>query len=47
MNMWTWGGGRMNREVKTVVCAMSCVKQIAGGNILYKAGSSAGCFVVT
>ena len=37
----------MNWEIKTVVCTMSCVKQIASQNILYNAGSSAGCFVVT
>ena len=33
--------------IKTVVCAMSCVKQKASGNLPYNAGSSAGCFVVT
>ena len=37
----------MNREIGIDVYALLCVKQIASGNLLYSAGSSAQRFVMT
>ena len=47
--MWTEGGGRgeMNWEIGVDICTLPCVKQIASRNLLYGAGSSALCSVVT
>ena len=41
------GEGGMNREIGIDVCSLPRVKRIAGGNLLYSAGSSAWCSVVT
>ena len=38
-----WGGGGMNCETGIDVLALPCVKQIASGNLLHNAGSSAWC----
>ena len=43
----TGRGGGMKWEIGTGICALPCVKQRAGGNLLYSAGSSAWCSVVT
>ena len=40
-------GVGMNWEVEIDICALPCVKQIASGNLLNSAGSSALCSVVT
>ena len=37
----------MNWEIGIDVYALLCVKQIASGNLLYTAGSSAQCSVMT
>ena len=37
----------MNGEVRVDVCALPCVKQMASGNLLQRAGSSAQCSVRT
>ena len=37
----------MNWEISIDIYTLSCVKQIASGNLLYSTGSSAGCSVVT
>ena len=52
VTLYTWlcvcrGGGGMNWEIGIDVCALPCVKQIASGNLLYSAGSSAQWSVVT
>ena len=39
--------GGMNWEIGIEVCAVSCVKQIASGNLLYSTGSSAWCSLLT
>ena len=39
--------GGMNWETGIEVCAVSCTKQIASGNLLYSTGSSARCSLVT
>ena len=41
------GRGEMNWETGLKVCALPCVKQIASGKLLYTAGSSAQCSVMT
>ena len=41
------GQGEMNWKIGIDICALPCVKQIASGNLLYNAGSSAQCSVVT
>ena len=38
--MGTGGVGGMNWEIKTDVCALPCIKQIASGNLLYRTRSS-------
>ena len=48
--MWTRRRGReggMNWEIGIDIRALTRVKQIAGGNLLYSTGSSAWCSVVT
>ena len=40
-------GKGMSWEIGTDVCVLPYVKQIAHGNLLYSAGSSAQCPVVT
>ena len=40
-------GEGMNWEIGIDICALPRVKQIASGNVLYSAGSSARCSVVT
>ena len=39
--------GEMNWEIGVDICTLSCIKQIASRNLLYDAGSSALCSVVT
>ena len=43
MDVWT--GGRVergiNEEIRTDMCAMPCIKQIATGNLLYYTGHPA------
>ena len=41
MDKWTRVGGDMNWETGLKVCALPCVKQIASGKLLCRAGSSA------
>ena len=41
------GRGGMNWEITIDICALPCVKQIAGGYLLYSTGSSARCSVMT
>ena len=41
------GGGGMKWETRIDIYTLPCVKQIASRNLLYTAGSSAGCSVVT
>ena len=40
-------GGGMNWEFGIDIYTLPCVKQIASGNLLYSAGSSVWCFVMT
>ena len=51
MNTWTLGRegeGGTNWEIMCqYIYTLPCVKQIASGNMLYSAGSSAWCFVMT
>ena len=50
---WTCGhgeggrGGGMNWEIGIDIYTLPCVKQIASGKMLYSAGSSALCSVMT
>ena len=49
-DLWTRGvyrGDGMNWEIGIDDYALLCVKQIASGNLLYTAGSSAQCSVMT
>ena len=39
--------GGMNWEIGVDIYALPCVKQIASGNLLYSAGSSARCSVMS
>ena len=41
------GRGEMNWEIGVDICTLTCIKQIASRNLLYGAGSSALCSVVT
>ena len=47
MDKWTRVGGEMHWETGLKVCALPCVKQIAGGKLLCSAGSSAQGSVMT
>ena len=40
-------GDGINWEIRINVCAQPCIKQIASGNLLHSAGSSAQCSGVT
>ena len=49
-DLWTRGvyrGDGMNWEIGIDDYALLCVKQIESGNLLYTAGSSAQCSVMT
>ena len=41
------GGIGMNWVIGIDICALPCVKQIASGNLLCSAGSSARCSIMT
>ena len=41
------GEGGTNWEIRFDINTLSCVKKIAGGNVLYSTGSSAQCSVMT
>ena len=40
-------GDGMNREIEIDIYTLSCVKEIANGNLLCSTGSSAQCPLVT
>ena len=40
-------GGGINWEIGIDIYTLSCVKQLASGNMLYSTGSSARCSVMT
>ena len=41
------GEGGMNWKIGVDICALPCVRQIASGNLLLSAGSSAWCSSMT
>ena len=41
------GEGGINWEIGIDMCVLSCIKQIASGNLLYSAENTAQCSVLT